>query len=67
MACDWWFASLWAWHPVGFSVVEAWLWAVIGLFVLCPGCGLMVWFAFSLLVSSCGSYFSSLIVLVVPV
>ena len=27
----------------------------------------MVWFAFSLLVQSCGSYFACLIVLVVPV
>ena len=31
-----------------------------GLFVLCPGCRLMVWLAFSLLVPSCGSYFACL-------
>ena len=43
------------------SAAETWLWAVFGLFVLGPGCGLMVVFAFRLLAPSCGVYFGLLV------
>ena len=38
-----------------------------GLFALSPGCGLLVWLAFSLLVPSCGSFLLACFLLVAPV
>ena len=39
------------------SAAETWLWAVFGLFVLGPGCGLMVVFAFVCLPRVVGFFF----------